>query len=442
MNHSLSKRVFWRSFFTFVLSVGFVSLTVCSMAQERVVIAPNGATQSSVREVVATGFGINPQKAEEQALMAAVRSAIGVYLDANTIVANEEVIQNRILSLSNGFVKEYTAIKRSGPSPDGLYEVTIVAKIESSQLMSAMKSANIVSGEIQGRNLWAESATKIKGVDDAVRILQATIRESCEQLVQLRFLDQEGRATDAKTPAKTSQNQNEAELTWYVATSVDQDAYFKKFAPLIIRCLQNITGTKGQKFDIKAPRIEKYPPGATFGHSLSRGPETPAVPFEVGYRRFRVDEIPILKYLNKKGGHEHFVVERASRANDFLEITVFPRTECQNFLLSEMISGFGVVIEILDSNGDLLGKGKTDLWPPFNLGGEDGAMSARRKAVCFSGVGPFVITEEQYGNLMVVNPVRAVSVKMPIENLKDAHRVKCFLDIPEIEFKVEPPERR
>ena len=75
------------------------------MAQERVVIAPNGATQSSVREVVATGFGINPQKAEEQALMAAVRSAIGVYLDANTIVANEEVIQNRILSLSNGFVK-------------------------------------------------------------------------------------------------------------------------------------------------------------------------------------------------------------------------------------------------------------------------------------------------------------------------------------------------
>jgi hypothetical protein len=422
-----------------VLSVGFVSFAVCSMAQERVVIAPNGAAQSSVREVVATGFGINPQKAEEQALMAAVRSAIGVYLDAKTIVANEDVIQNRILSLSNGFVKEYAAIKRSGPSPDGLYEVTIVAKIESSQLMSAMTAANIVSGEIQGRNLWAESATKIKGVDDSVRILQSTIRESCEQLVQLRFLDQEGRATDAKTPAKTSQNQNEAELTWYVATSVDQDAYFKKFAPLIIRCLQNITGTKGKKFDIKAPRIEKYPSGATFGHSR----ETPAVPFEVGYRRFIIDEIPILRDLNNKGGREHFVVERASRANDFLEITLFPRTECQNFLLSKMTSKFGVVIEVLDSKGDLLGKGKTDLWPPFNLGGDDWAMSSRGKAVCFSGVGPFVITERDPGsNLMVVNPVRAVSVKMPIENLKDAHLVKCFLDIPEIEFKVEPPERR
>lgn len=61
----------------------------------------------------------------------------------------------------------------------------------------------------------------------------------------------------------------------------------------------------------------------------------------------------------------------------------------------------------------------------------------------FFGVGPFVITEsDRHSNLLVVNPVRAVSVKMPIENLKDAHRVNCFLDIPEIEFKVEPLERR
>jgi hypothetical protein len=427
-----------------VLSVGFVSLTVCSMAQERVVIAPNGATQSSVREVVATGFGINPQKAEEQALMAAVRSAIGVYLDAKTIVANEDVIQNRILSLSNGFVKEYAAIKRSGPSPDGLYEVTIAAKVESSQLMSAMKAANIVSGEIQGRNLWAESATKIKGVDDAVHILQATIRESCEQLVQLRFLDQEGRATDAKTPAKTSQNRNEAELMWYVATSVDQDAYFKKFAPLIVRCLQNITNTKGKKFEIKAPRVEKCAPGVTFKYSLHQGAETPAVPFEVAYRRFELEEIPILRDLNQKGGHEHFVVERASRAKDFLEITLFPRSECQNFLLSKMTSKFGVAIEVLDVNGELLGKGKTDLRYPFSLGGDDYSRSAYKKAVCFSGVGPFVITETDIGgrSLYAVDPVRAVSVKMPVEQLKDVHRVNCFLDIPEIEFKVEPPERR
>jgi hypothetical protein len=38
--------------------------------------------------------------------------------------------------------------------------------------------------------------------------------------------------------------------------------------------------------------------------------------------------------------------------------------------------------------------------------------------------------------------VRAVSVKMPIENLKEVHRINCFLEIPEIEFKVEPPKRR
>jgi hypothetical protein len=214
---------------------------------------------------------------------------------------------------------------------------------------------------------------------------------------------------------------------------VDQDAYFKKFAPLIVRCLQNITNTKGKKFELKAPRVVKYAPGATFKRSLYQGAETPAVPFEVAYRRFELEEIPILRDLNLKGGHEHFVVERASRAKDFLEITLFPRSECQNFLLSKMTSKFGVVIEVLDSNGDLLGKGKTDLWPPFNLSGDDYEMSSRGKAVCFSGVGPFVITErESGGQLSAVDPVRAVSVKMPVEQLKDVHRVNCFLDIPEI----------
>lgn len=435
MNHSLSKRVFWRSFFTFVLSVGFVSFAVCSMAQERVVIAPNGAAQSSVREVVATGFGINPQKAEEQALMAAVRSAIGVYLDAKTIVANEDVIQNRILSLSNGFVKEYTAIKRSGPSPDGLYEVTIVAKIESSQLMSAMKSANIVSGEIQGRNLWAESATKIKGVDDAVHILQATIRESCEQLVQLRFLDQEGRATDAKTPAKTSQNQNVAELTWYVATSVDQDAYFKKFAPLIIRCLQNITGTKGKKFEIQKPRVQILE-NDEYNNWKDRD-----VPFNVAYRRFSLgDVVGAGRDLCTNGACEPFVVERASKAGDFLEITFFSNKECQNFLSSKTSSDFGLVVELFNRNGDLLGKGKTPLLSPFNVAGEDHRRGHGEQS--FSGVGPFIITAAKFGNLFVFNPVRAVSVKIPIEDLKDVHQVSCFLDIPEIEFKVGPPKQR
>jgi hypothetical protein len=405
--------VFWRSFNPLVLSAGFVSLTVCSMAQERVVIAPNGATQSSVREVVATGFGINPQKAEEQALMAAVRSAIGVYLDAKTIVANEDVIQNRILSLSNGFVKEYAAIKRSGPSPDGLYEVTIAAKVESSQLMSAMKAANIVSGEIQGRNLWAESATKIKGVDDAVQILQSTIRESCEQLIKLRFLDQEGSVTDKKTPAKTSQDQTVAELTWYVATSVDQETYFKKFAPLVIRCLQNITNTKGRKFDVKMPSV-----GMFDNMQYQNWHNTRNVPFKVAYRKFDLSEvIGQGRDLCFNGACEPFVVGRASKASDF-----------------------GVVIEVLNKDGDLLGKGRDSLPSPFNALGEN--HSGGRGEQSFSGVGPFVVTAAKHGHLYVFNPVRAVSLKVPIEDLKDVHQINCFLEIPEIKFKVGPSKRR
>jgi hypothetical protein len=165
------------------------------------------------------------------------------------------------------------------------------------------------------------------------------------------------------------------------------------------------------------------------------------VPFKVAYRKFDLSEvIGQGRDLCFNGACEPFVVGRASKAGDFLEILSFPNTECQNFLSAEKTSDFGVVIEVLNKDGDLLGKGRDSLPSPFNALGEN--HSGGRGEQSFSGVGPFVVTAAKHGHLYVFNPVRAVSLKVPIEDLKDVHQINCFLEIPEIKFKVGPSKRR
>jgi hypothetical protein len=62
---------------------------------------------TSLKKITVVGLGVSPDAAEKQAITDAVRQAVGTYIDSDTLVQNEEVIKDRILTVSNGFVKEY-----------------------------------------------------------------------------------------------------------------------------------------------------------------------------------------------------------------------------------------------------------------------------------------------------------------------------------------------
>ncbi|MFP6855574.1 MAG: hypothetical protein VB980_07300, partial [Opitutales bacterium] len=80
--------------------------------------------------VTVTGIGITPEAAEKSALQKAVRKAVGEIVDAETITNNEEIIKDKVLTYSDGFVQSINVI--SGPEKDedlGLFLVTIEAKV-------------------------------------------------------------------------------------------------------------------------------------------------------------------------------------------------------------------------------------------------------------------------------------------------------------------------
>ena len=161
--------------------------------------APNGAAQPSAaaatnqKQITVVGLGLSPEAAEKQAITDAVRQAVGAFIDSNTIVQNEEVIKDRILSVSSGFVKEYKPAAPARKREDGLYEITIVATVESSKVVQALKEQNLISGEVAGQNLWAESSTKVMNAQDGVAMLEAKIPEFIKNSVTITPLGKDGK---------------------------------------------------------------------------------------------------------------------------------------------------------------------------------------------------------------------------------------------------------
>lgn len=56
-------------------------------------------------KVVATGYGVNADKAKENAVRNAVEQVIGTYVTSDTIVKNSQLVKDEILSFSGGYVK-------------------------------------------------------------------------------------------------------------------------------------------------------------------------------------------------------------------------------------------------------------------------------------------------------------------------------------------------
>jgi len=120
----------------------------------------------NIRRVVAVGIGLTPEDALERAFVSAVESAIGLLVDAKTIVENDELIEDKILTYSNGFV--------SRKQEKHLHHVKINAEVMVEALGEKLQTLSVrTSRALDGASLAAEATTKAKARDD----LQAMVAE-------------------------------------------------------------------------------------------------------------------------------------------------------------------------------------------------------------------------------------------------------------------------
>ncbi len=105
------------------------------------------------KKVITSAYGESPEKALENALRNDVEEAVGSLVSSETIIENDEIVKDEVLSYSKGFIKTYK--KLSEEKDDGDYKVSVVAIITQKQLIEKLEATG-VKVEYQTSGMFAQ----------------------------------------------------------------------------------------------------------------------------------------------------------------------------------------------------------------------------------------------------------------------------------------------
>ena len=143
---------------------------------------------NKVLDIVATGVGSNPQRAQENAFSAAIEQALGVLVDAETIVENDQVVRDQVLKFSRGYVNDFEVLERGDNG--GLHSVRIRAKVAAGELGKKLKAGNIVAREIPGSLLYDELMQELRFAENAREMFRAaTVDFRPDRLLTVTIVD-------------------------------------------------------------------------------------------------------------------------------------------------------------------------------------------------------------------------------------------------------------
>ena len=336
---------------------------------------------STTKQLSVTGIGVDPAGAEKQAITDAVRQAVGALIDSNTLVQNEEVIRDRILSVSTGFVKEYKPTAPARKRDDGLYEITILATVATNEVAQKLKESNLIKGEVAGQNLWAEASTKVMNVQDAVKMLEEKLPEFIKNSVTITPLGKDGKpqvAADSsgKTilkmdPAILTQDPvtGKANLIWIFEIGLDKKYYKDQIVPVLIHCFNAISGEKPIE---KIARLNAHKNELT-GDSITNW----ALPDKIKKLGFK--EIQVSSADSAFDGLEMKIIQSFSKTMDSCKYLVYSSDAIQgigclddqgNFNGINYLNGpYGsyLLVELLDDNAEIISSFRETLLATFSV---------------------------------------------------------------------------
>ena len=134
-----------------------------------------GSQKGQVMEVVATGVGLDPEKALQNAYSHAIEQAIGVLVDAETIVKNDQIVCEQVLTFSRGYIESFDVVKRS--EQDGLHYVRVRARVAADKLANKLKASNVAMREIPGELFYLQSKHEILNDEQAAEMFREAMKD-------------------------------------------------------------------------------------------------------------------------------------------------------------------------------------------------------------------------------------------------------------------------
>ena len=133
--------------------------------------------EAGLAKVIAEGMGATPDEALKDAYRNAVRQVVGAVVDADTMVKNDEVIDDKVLTYSDGFIKKYEEVPGSKKQQGGLHRIKITAQVERRSVVAKLKAANITVKEIEGKSIFAEAVTQLDAEKNVEELLRKGLKD-------------------------------------------------------------------------------------------------------------------------------------------------------------------------------------------------------------------------------------------------------------------------
>ncbi len=198
--------------------------------------------QPDIVEVVVQGMGTDANSSMLNAYSNAVQQALGLYVDAETLVQNDEIVRDKILTYSKGFIQEVTKLKES--QANGLFQVSIRAKIQRQKLLEQAKANNITVKAVEGLSLQAQVESQLKQEEDANALFEKAMLPIMGTTFHRAELVPSTQEYPNPVIDKTGTDSNVVTLGYKVYILIDEEGYFKHVKNVLLPVLDQISTIK------------------------------------------------------------------------------------------------------------------------------------------------------------------------------------------------------
>ncbi len=160
------------------------------------------AESSEFVTVQAKGQGETVDAAKKDAARNAIKMAVGELVDAKTLVENDELVEDRILTLSNAMIEkaDYGDARNIG---NGLFEVPVTAVVRKGRLNQELEKIGIATGAVSGSSLAASLFSGKERVANAEKFFAERFKDFPGNVVEAVMLTKDDGTPDVEVDSDT-----------------------------------------------------------------------------------------------------------------------------------------------------------------------------------------------------------------------------------------------
>jgi len=165
---------------------------------------PKAANPADFVTVEAKGQGESVEAAKADAARNAIKKAVGELVGAETLVENDELVKDKILTLSNAVVEkaDYGDAKSVG---DGLFEVPVTAVVKKGRLNQELKAVGIAKGAVKGDSLAATLFSGTERIANARKFFAERLKDFPKKVMEAEILKKEDGSPDINVNSATGE---------------------------------------------------------------------------------------------------------------------------------------------------------------------------------------------------------------------------------------------